>query len=217
MNIPSVTPKSYQSDSVNQLTALSWLLGQSKATPDKASLIQKFSQEFSIQEFELGEEVISRPSLATAKNEPKLSSQYFCFIVAGRARALSYDREKQRETSIGLIKEGEFFGGESLWCQIILPYRIVAASKVQVALISLDKLTPYMSKFPELERQWQYAVQQQQKLIFLKTLTQLRYLSSHRLKTLLPYFVANKINRENIYKYTLMISNILPFFLFFYK
>ena len=184
----------------DSLTVLSWLLKQDRFNPDKIELIKHLSQQFEILEFQLGEDLIVQSDSSAPENKSQPQAQYFLLICEGRSRLLSFDADKQREVSTNLMTEGATFGGESLWCKIFLSYRVVAASKVRIARISLDKLTPFLQKLPELDRKWQHMTQQHQKLIFLKTQTQLRSLSSHRLKKLLPYLVATKINGGNYLK-----------------
>ena len=181
----------------DQLTVLSWLLKQDRFNPEKAELIKQLSQQFEIIEFQLGEELMVQPSSSPQPQQLSADSQYFLLICEGRTRLLSFDVEKQREVSTNLMAEGATLGGEPLWCRTFLNYRVVAASKVRIARISLAQLTPWLQQLPELERKWQHRTQQHQKLIFLKTLTQLRSLSSHRLKKLLPYIEATKINEGN--------------------
>ena len=181
-----------RSSSDNRLTVLSWLLKQGRFSAEKIELIKNLSQEFEILEFQLGEDL--QPNSTTNSRQQNLNSQYFWFICEGRSRLLGFDTHKQREVSANLMAEGATFGGESLWCQIFFAYRVVAASSLKVARIPLVKLIPWLQKLPELGKKWQYMAQQQQKLIFLKTKTQLRSISSHRLKKLLPYLKTSKIN-----------------------
>ena len=177
--------------SENRFTVLAWLLKQGRFSPDKTESLEQLSQQFEIVEFQLGD-VLTTQSARSSNRKP--DSQYFWFICEGRSRLLGFDATKQREVSTNLMAEGATFGGDSIWCQTLLPYKVVAASDVQIARISLAKLSPWLRKLPELNQKWQHMAAQQQKLIFLKTLTQLRFLSSHRLKKLLPYLETNKID-----------------------
>lgn len=167
-----------------QLTALSWLLKQDQFTPEQTKLVESLSREFEIFEVQLGDELMVYPGL---------DSQYFFLICEGQLRLLGFDADKQREVSANLLLEGETFGGEFLWEKRSRPYRIVAASNSRVAKISIANLKPFLSKLPGLIRIWQAETEQHQKLLFFKTLTDLRFLSSHRLKQLLPYLVENQI------------------------
>ena len=186
--------------SEDRFSVLSWLLKQGQFNLDQIELIKHLAQQFEILEFQMGDDLMVQSDSGINSPQPNPNSQYFWLICEGQSRLLGFDVKKQREVSTNLMVEGATFGGESLWCQILLSYRVVAASKVQIARISLSKLTPFLQKLPKLDRKWQHMTTQHQKLIFLKTLTQLRSLSSHRLKKLLPYLVATKINGGNYLK-----------------
>lgn len=194
MDITQITPSSADG-SGDRLTVLSWLLKQSSFTRDRAAIVKQLSREFEIAEFQLGDSLMVHPG--SLDGEEPSNSQYFCLVCEGRLRILGFNVAKQREVSTNLILEGATFGGEFLWGRTFFPYRIVAASRVLIARIPLAKLKPFLTKLPELDRQWRASTQQQQKLIFFKTLTELRSLSSHRLKQLLPYLEAQKISAGN--------------------
>ena len=196
MDSTAMTSSSAQRSSKNH-TVLAWLLKQGQFSSEKKEAIANLSQQFEIVDFQMGD-VLTTQSARSSDRKP--DSQYFWFICEGRSRLLGFDATKQREVSANLMAEGATFGGDSIWCQTLLPYKVVAASDVQVARISLEKLIPWLRKLPELNQKWQHMVAQQQKLIFLKTLTQLRSLSSHRLKKLLPYLEPNKINAGDYLK-----------------
>ncbi|MEL6439036.1 MAG: peptidase domain-containing ABC transporter [Cyanobacteria bacterium J06621_8] len=173
----------------NRFTVFSWLLKQGVYNSEQTELLKQLSQQFEILEFQLGESLSLQPGSSASPD-----GQNFCLIYEGRARLLAFDADKQREVPANLMGEGAAFGGESLWCSTFFPYRVVAASKVKIAKIPLSSLTPWLQKFPELGRKWQHMGQEHQKLIFLKTLTQLRTLPSHRLKKILPYLLPRKIS-----------------------
>ena len=190
MDTTAMTLSSTPGGSENYLV-LAWLLKQGQFSPNKKEWLEHLSQEFEILNFQMGD-IVATQSARSSDWQP--DSQHFWFICEGRARLLSFDATKQREVSTNLMAEGATFGGDSIWCQPLLPYKVVAASGLQIARISLEKLNPWLQRLPELNQKWQHMATQQQKLIFLKTLTQLRSLSSHRLKKLLPYLEINKIN-----------------------
>ena len=178
-------------------TVLAWLLKQDRFSPKQQEWLEHISQQFEILEFQMGD-VVTTQWDGSRDRQP--DSQYFWFICEGRSRLLSFDATKQREVSTNLMAEGATFGGDSIWCQPMLPYKVVAASNVWVARISLEKLKPWLRRLPDLNQKWQHMAAQRQKLVFLKTLTQLRSLSSHRLKKLLPYLEPNKINAGDYLK-----------------
>ncbi|MEM9508726.1 MAG: peptidase domain-containing ABC transporter [Cyanobacteria bacterium P01_E01_bin.35] len=181
-------------DSENRFTILSWLLKQGVFNSEQIELLKQLSQQFEICEFQLGDSLMIESGSSAQSPEPTVESQHFFLICEGRSRLLGFDVDKRREVSANLMAEGATFGGEALWCQTFFPYKVVAAGKVQIAKIPLKNLTPFLRKLPELERRWRHMAQQHQKLIFLKTLTQLRALPSHRIKQLLPYLETTKIN-----------------------
>ena len=191
MDITQITPPTDGSD--ESLTVLSWLLKQEQFTSNQAGIVEQLSKEFELAKFKLGDSLMVHPG-SLSEGEIDLEPQYFFLVCEGRLRVLGFDADKQREVSTNLIVEGATFGGEFLWGKTFFPYRVVAASAVRVARIPLAKLKPFLAKIPELDRRWRSQIQQQQKLIFFKTLTELRSLSSHRLKQLLPYLEAKKIN-----------------------
>ncbi|MEN9567720.1 MAG: hypothetical protein RLZZ69_2916, partial [Cyanobacteriota bacterium] len=151
------------------------------------------SQEFEIQDYELGEQIAIQSNTFSSSNSSSDKEQYFFLVCEGRVRLLGFDVDKKREVSANLLLEGEIFGAHSFWYESPLSYKVQAASKVQVARITLEKLQPFLKKLPELALKWRIVIHEQQKLIFFKTLTELRYLSSQRLKQLLPYLTEKKI------------------------
>ncbi|MFM2311782.1 MAG: hypothetical protein RLZZ04_1058 [Cyanobacteriota bacterium] len=171
---------------------LSWLSSQGQFSLDKAEIIESLSQEFEVQDYELGEQILVQPNAAP---NAKLSNeqQYFFVVCEGRVRLLGFDADKKREVSTNLLLEGEIFGAQFFLSEHPLPYKVQAASKVQVARINLAKLDPFLKKLPELALKWRVIIHEQQKLIFFKTQTEFRFLSSHRLKQLLPYLSEKKI------------------------
>ena len=173
---------------------LKWLLSQIDSAPNREErvILTQLAKQFEIRNYELGDQVTVQPK-SSANSIPAINSQYLFFVCEGRVRLLGFDSERKREVSTNLILEGEIFGGQSLWQESSLPYKVKAASKVQVARISLEKLKPFLPRLPKIQNKWRFAVHEQQKSIFFKTSTELRSLSSHRLKQLLPYLMEKKI------------------------
>ena len=168
---------------------LDWLLlpleKQLKIDAKSKSFLQLLVQYWEILEFKLGDLIDN----LTSTN----STEFFYLICQGRVRLLSLDPELQREVPTGLLTEGNTFGGEPLFDRQYLSYRAIAAeSKVQVAKIPLDKLQ-LESISPQLQEHWRRETQNRQGLIFFKTLTALRSLSSHKLQQLLPYLEERQI------------------------
>jgi HlyB family type I secretion system ABC transporter len=176
-----------------QSLTLSLLLSQSQFSPDKLPILELLSQEFEIQDYELGEQIAIQSNTFPNSNSSSDKDQYFFLVCEGRVRLLGFDGDKKREVSANLLLEGEIFGAHSFWYESPLPYQVQAASKVRVARITLEKLKSFLKKLPELALKWRVVIHEQQKLIFFKTLTELRFLSSRRLQQLLPYLTEKKI------------------------
>ena len=178
----------------SQRLVLRWLSGQieSELSREQKVVLTQLSQQFEIRNYELGDQITVQPK-SSSTNSPSLNSQYLFFVCEGRVRLLGFDPQRKREVSTNLVLEGEIFGGQSLWQESSLPYKVKAASKVQIARINLEKLQPFLQKLPEIQNKWRFAIHEQQKSIFFKTSTELRSLSSHRLKQLLPFLMEKKI------------------------
>ncbi|MEL6929242.1 MAG: peptidase domain-containing ABC transporter, partial [Cyanobacteria bacterium J06600_6] len=173
-------------------SVLWWLSSQNQFSRDKISTLKALSQEFEILSYELGDRVPLQADFG-GDGEPTLESQYFYLICEGRVRLLSFDSTRKREVSTNLVGEGEVFGGQSLWQEFSLPYEVRAASKIQVARITVAKLQPFFQELPKLAIKWRFSIHEQQKLIFFKTATELRSLSSQRLKQISPYLTEKKV------------------------
>ncbi len=166
---------------------LECLLKQVRFTPQKEALVKDLSCSFRMFEGQIGDSLSDFLSSSENHSQQEQNSQYLYLICQGRLRLLSFDADKQREVSVQLLTEGETFGSDSLFCEVFLPYRAIAASTVQVARISLEKLQPFLAIEPELQKKWLAVAQHRQRLIFLKTATVLRSLPSHRLQQICPY------------------------------
>jgi len=158
-------------------------------------VIQQFSNAFEILSFQLGDLIYE--FLATAEPQDTVSSQDLYVICQGRVRLLSFDPEKQRQVSVEVLKEGAVVGGDALVDANCLSYQVVAAddtSPVQVARLSPAQQQNWFQADPELKTPWLEAAKKRQRLIFLKTLTELRHFPSRRLEPLLPHLQAIEIS-----------------------
>ena len=167
-----------------------WLSSQHKFSGEKIPTLKSLAQQFEILDYELGDRI---PLQLNSNTQKAPKSQYFYVICDGRVRLLGFDATRKRKVSTNLVLEGEAFGGVSLWQEFSLPYEVRAASKVRVARITVAKLQPFFKQLPELAIKWRFLIHEQQKAIFFKTATELRSLSSQRLKQLLPYLVEKKV------------------------
>ncbi|MEA5512274.1 ABC transporter transmembrane domain-containing protein [Crocosphaera sp. UHCC 0190] len=153
---------------------------------------QDLANKFEILGFNWGEIITNLPKEPQTTGQNSVSSSDVYLICQGQVRLVSFHQGKEREVSINLLREGDVFGGDSVWNEIIWPYQAIAAgtvptASVQVAKISQQTLKPYLDKLPKLQAHWQTEAKQRQTLIFFKTFTELGDLSSRRLQQLLPY------------------------------
>ena len=209
MNNGEVEAQSFSFASRDEHPILPWLLQDIRLAPEKVKIITESSEDWEIYELQLGDSFIalpdsspnfdrdesgigfSDPSIATGQRSQ--NSQYFYLVCQGKIRLLSFDAAKKRLVSTQLLTAGQTLGGDSLFCDIYLPYQATAASSVQVARISLEKLQSWLEQLPELRVKWQGIAQYRQYLIFFKTFTVLRSLSSRRLEQLSEYIVEKKV------------------------
>ncbi|MEL6787638.1 MAG: ABC transporter transmembrane domain-containing protein [Cyanobacteria bacterium J06607_15] len=188
VDITKISSTAFAENSKATNVALLYLLQQQQFSPAQTELVTSLSQNFEVLEVKLGEELAT---YSGTLNNSLL--QDFFLVCEGRLRLLGFDVDKQREVSTNVISEGAICGGECLGTENALPYRLIAASGSRIAKITAAKLKSGLEKLPELKQKWQIETQQYQKLIFFKTLTELRSLASHRLKQLLPYLVEQKV------------------------
>ena len=193
MNSAEVEVQSSFIASQEQHPVLPWLLKQVKLVPEKKELVKKLSEEFEILEFKVGDSLLILPDSSPNDTRAEQNSQYFSLVCQGKVRLLSDDATKGRKVPTQLLTEGQTFGGDSLFCETYFAYQAIAASPVQIAIISLEKLQSWLQKVPELRVIWQGVAQYRQYLIFFKTLTVFRSLSSHRLEQLSEYIVEKKV------------------------
>ena len=115
-------------------------------------------------------------------------------ICQGHVRLLAPDPTKAREVSVARLEAGELFGGDRHWNALEpLPYQAIAASSVTVARLSLETLQPWLRRFPQWREELQTTTNERQRLIFFKTQTELRRLTSSQLRELLPHIGERQI------------------------
>lgn len=154
-------------------------------------------QEFSVSEFQLGDEFTKFIAPDSSNQYSSWSEQngneLLYLVCQGRVRLLARDNHQQREISTLVPEAGETFGADHIFCSLCLPYRAIAASSGQIAWISITKLKPWLEQIPNLQDYLLHQAEQRQRLIFFKTTTALRALTSRRLQQLLPYLVEEQI------------------------
>ena len=155
-----------------------------------------FTQEWELGEFQVGDEVVfyTTKAITSTQVRSEQNSNYFYLVCQGKVRLLGFDPQQQREVSTLVLQPGETFGAENLEDNSQLT-RAVAASQLQVARIPLARLRQWYEQFPNLAEEIRQQAQQRQCLVFFKTATEMRSLSSHQLRRLLPYIGKMQIER----------------------
>lgn len=167
------------------------LLRQLQPTSEEEELVARLSNVFEIVEVELGNPL----AIASTDNNDRQEDreEYFYLVCWGQVRLLAFDARQEKEVSVQLLTKGQTFGGDTLFAKESFAYRAIAASQAQIAKIAIAQLQPWLDRLPSVSQYWQTATQKRQTLIFFKTLTDLRSLSSRRLHYLLPYIVEKRI------------------------
>ncbi|HEY9661390.1 MAG TPA: cysteine peptidase family C39 domain-containing protein, partial [Allocoleopsis sp.] len=159
----------------------------------------KISQAIEICSFRLGDEILNFQLAPSDVNHtpiqevsPVGQTQHLdiYFICQGRVRILcrgGKPSELDREITAQLLETGETFGADQAFCSTPVPYRAIAASPVQVGRLPGETLSKLLEQSPQLKEALFRQSRQRESLIFLRTRTALRALSSHQLLKLLPY------------------------------
>ncbi len=155
----------------------------------------KFPSEFKEawigRKFELGDELTQYNCVGHSS----VSGGVIYLISQGKVRLLGFDESLGKEVSIQLLHPNQIFGGDDAFCNGFQEYRAVASSSGMLFQISLQHLDIWLQRYPALFDYFSQVTQERQKLIFFKTLSELRsaklYLSQNipNLQKLLPYFL----------------------------
>jgi ATP-binding cassette, subfamily B, bacterial HlyB/CyaB len=155
-----------------------------QAGEEHSQLVAEFVKAFEFSELNL------EKNLTPISGEQNKNCYWVC---RGTIRLLSFDRHRRREAPTQSLAEGSTFGADFLFGDRPLPYRAVAAGTVRLASISTDKLQSWLEKLPQLKQHLVFEFNKRQALIFFKTSSEWRSLSSHRLQEILPYLQEKKI------------------------
>ncbi len=162
------------------------------------SLATNLSQATEVCCYELGDEIaivasassqeISNYSLNPAKNSVQGEHNHTIYLICqGHVRLLAFDPTREREVSVARLEAGELFGADQHWSDLnSLPYQAIAADSVIIARLTIKALQPWLQKIPQWREHLQTTTLERQRLIFFKTQTELRRLTSSQLQTLLP-------------------------------
>jgi HlyB family type I secretion system ABC transporter len=147
------------------------------------SLVSDLTKVWVLREFQLGDELTSY-----GRNREITDSNKILYLICqGRVRLLGFDATLGREVSTQLLLAEQTFGADDLFCNLSLPYRAIAASAGYVAQVAIADLKPWLQRLPNLENSLQRLTCERQALIFCKSYTELRSLTSPTLRQLLPY------------------------------
>lgn len=153
------------------------------------------SRAFEIQDFQMGDELGKYTSSEAESVQNQRSAKYLYIICSGRVRLLGFDAQQQRQVSALVLEPGETFGAEHIFSNQPGLTAAVAAGSGQVARISIIELKQWLEQIPVLGKYLLQQTQQRQCLVFFKTKTELRSLSSHQLRQLIPYLNEKQIKR----------------------
>ncbi|MGB3754879.1 MAG: ABC transporter transmembrane domain-containing protein [Rivularia sp. (in: cyanobacteria)] len=164
----------------------------------------KFPSEFKEawigRKFELGDELTQYNCVGHSS----VSGGVIYLISQGKVRLLGFDESLGKEVSIQLLHPNQIFGGDDAFCNGFQEYRAVASSSGMLFQISLQHLDIWLQRYPALFDYFSQVTQERQKLIFFKTLSELRsaklYLSQNipNLQKLLPYFLNIDLNEGSL-------------------
>lgn len=160
------------------------ILGFLKLVAEDTNIAADFSQVWEILEFKLGDDLTSYG----------ISHNYLYLVCTGKVRLLGFDATLKRFVSTQVLVANQVFGADDFFCNQSLQYRAIASSAGLIAYISLNNLKPWLSKIPKIKDYLSQITTERQKLIFLKTATELRSQKSENLRKLLPYLKQTKIN-----------------------
>jgi ATP-binding cassette subfamily B protein len=162
---------------VETIPVISNWLALTRTHPEARS---RLSHEFQISSFQLGEEV-------------SLNSEDLYLVCQGRVRILcGIESGTDRQATALLLAPGGTYGADGLG-EDHLPYRAVAASLVRVARLPASILTEWLHQFPALYAPLHQQVIQRERLIFFRTLTELRSLPSAQLTEVIAHLTVQHI------------------------
>ncbi|MCJ8281450.1 MAG: cysteine peptidase family C39 domain-containing protein, partial [Rivularia sp. ALOHA_DT_140] len=149
-----------------------------------------FREAWTACEFNLGDELTQYNCFEGANADGNVLQ----IVCRGKVRLLAFDTSLGKEVSIQSLDANQIFGGDNAFCNQYREYRAVASSNGTLAQISLQHLDVWLQLYPALSDYFSQIVKSRQKLIFFKTLTQLRSQNTRSLQKLLPYFLESKVN-----------------------
>lgn len=154
----------------------------------------EFKQAWISRKFELGDELTQY----NCAEHSSVSGGVVYLICQGKVRLLGFDAFLGKEVSIQLLHANQSFGGDNAFCDGFQEYRAVASSSGMLLQISLHHLDIWLQHYPDLFDYFSQISQERQKLIFFKTLSELRSQNTPTLQKLLAYFLKVDIDAGSL-------------------
>lgn len=199
---PSLGVQKADNDTTNTplLTASEAIYQLWKQVIGDTNFPSEFKEAWIGRKFELGDELTQYNCVGHSS----VSGGVIYLICQGKVRLLGFDESLGKEVSIQLLHSNQIFGGDDAFCNQFQEYRAVASSSGMLFQISLQHLDIWLQRYPALFDYFSQVTQERQKLIFFKTLTELRsaklYLSQNTptLQKLLPSFLNIDLNEGSL-------------------
>ncbi|MEA5466589.1 peptidase domain-containing ABC transporter [Leptothoe sp. PORK10 BA2] len=142
----------------------------------------QLSQDFQLHTFRVGDELfVYEENFRDPIPSHGLGAGLYV-MCQGHGRILSAGSELIGEIPVQSLGPGDTFGAESLLEPHEFPYRVVAASNVDIAWMPLAVLQRWIDQLPDLKTYLQAQIKYREKLIFFKTMTSLKSCSSYELQ-----------------------------------
>ena len=143
-----------------------------------------------VDKFQLGDNLVSYDLDGSTED----NDRFLYLIGAGKVRIVAFDPTLERRVCTQLLLVEQNFGADHLFHHQPLPYQAIAAAPGWVAKLPISQLEHWLQKFTYLEEYLHNQVNERQKLIFLKTRTELRSQTSGTLWKILPYLEKITVN-----------------------
>lgn len=121
------------------------------------------------------------------------SPSELCLICEGRVRILTTPQTQPRETTALLLAAGDSFGAEDCFGAVPTGYRAIAASPVQIVTIPIAHLERLFSRFSQWRDVLHHQAEERDRLLFLKTCTELHSVPSRHLRPLWQDWAVERI------------------------
>lgn len=162
--------------------------------PENSEVAQELAKVSDVLEFQIGDIIHdSRTSILndqTVSNEQNVSSDTNLYMVCqGRVRLIEHQTNQSRSQSLQVVDDGGTFGADPIFCSTALPYQAIAASPVQIVRVAIAQVLPWLEQVPKLREHLQQQAMLRERLIFFKSFTSLKTLTSQAIQNLLPYLV----------------------------